>query len=65
MDEIRSWLNEIIAFLVGGAAGFTLKTVIIRLKASGRSNVMHQSGSGTQQNANKAGGDIAGRDIKK
>ena len=48
------FLSEIVSFLAGLVSGFALKVVIDRRKSST-----------TIQAANRAGGDIAGRDIHK
>lgn len=51
--EIMEYISEILSFLLGLSTGWALKIIIDKSKNS------------TTIQGNKAGGDIAGRDIKK
>jgi hypothetical protein len=55
MDQILSYVSEIVSFLVGALAGSLLTFYFKNLRASSRANVVDQSEA-------KAGGDIVGRD---
>lgn len=61
------WIGETVSFIVGVLAGYTLKVVVDkrRLSPEQRDVTADASEGSTIQIGNAAGGDMAGRDIKK
>jgi len=55
MEQLQTYLTEIVSFVLGTFAGSLLTLYVKNQRASGRSSVVDQSRS-------QAGGDIVGRD---
>lgn len=63
--DISQWITEIVAFLLGGIGGYVIRIVVVRSRADRGGIAASQTGDGVQQIGNVAGGDIAGRDVRK
>ncbi len=63
--DLSAWISEAIAFLLGGALGYVLRVAVAKSQADRGGIATSQAGDGTQQTGNIAGGDIAGRDVRK
>jgi hypothetical protein len=55
MDTLLAYMSEVVSFVAGACLGSFLTIHFKKQRASGRGNVVDQSGS-------RAGGDIVGRD---